>query len=53
MAMYIQQADLTRGVDKDFVNGLIFFRRLAAMLGERLVESYARYEKVFSQKTYI
>lgn len=47
----IQQVDLTRGVNKDFVNGLIFFQRLAGMTGNRLLESCARYENLYSRKS--
>jgi len=49
----LHREDLQKLLLEDPANGLIFFQRLAAMLGERLVESYARYEKVFSRKTYV
>ena len=38
---------------KDPANGLIFFQRLSGMLGERLLESYARYEKLFRGQTFV
>lgn len=49
----LHRKDLRKLLDKDPVNGLIFFQRLAGMLGERLLESYARYEKLFSGKTFV
>jgi len=45
--------DLKKLLEKGPVNGLIFFQRLAGMLGERLLESYARYEKVFRGETFV
>ena len=46
--------DSLQGIlEKDPANGLIFFRQLAMMLGERLLEGYARYEKMFSGETYV
>lgn len=49
----LHRDDLQKLLKKDPANGLIFFQRLAAMLGERLLDSYSRYEKVFSRETYI
>jgi CRP-like cAMP-binding protein len=49
----LDRDDLKRLLDKDPANGLIFFQRLAGMLGERLLESYARYEKLFSGDTFV
>jgi len=49
----LHREDLKKLLEKDPVNGLIFFRRLAGMLGERLLESYARYEKVFRGETFV
>jgi CRP-like cAMP-binding protein len=49
----LHRDDLKRLLEKDPANGLIFFQRLAGMLGERLLESYARYEKLFSGDTFV
>ena len=49
----LHREDLKKLLEKDSVNGLIFFQRLAGMLGERLIESYARYEKVFRGETFV
>jgi len=49
----LPRKDLRKLLDKDPVNGLIFFQRLAGMLGDRLLESYARYEKLFSGETFV
>jgi CRP-like cAMP-binding protein len=49
----LHRADLQKLLKKDPVNGLIFFQRLAGMLGERLIESYARYEKLFRGETFV
>jgi len=49
----LHREDLKKLLEKDSSNGLIFFQRLAGMLGERLIESYARYEKVFRGKTFV
>ena len=49
----LHRDDLKKLLDKDPANGLIFFQRLAGMLGERLLESYARYEKLFRGQTYV
>ena len=45
--------DFNKLLKKDPENGLIFFQRLAGMLGERLVQSYARYEKLFHGETFV
>lgn len=45
--------DLQSLLKEDPENGLIFFQRLAGLLGERLIESYARYEKLFKGETYV
>ena len=49
----LRRADLQKLLKKDPTNGLIFFQRLAGMLGERLMESYARYEKLFRGETFV
>ena len=49
----LHRDDLQKLLKKDPANGLIFFQRLAGMLGERLLESYSRYEKIFTRKTYV
>ena len=49
----LHRADLQKLLKKDPINGLIFFQRLAGMLGERLMESYARYEKLFRGETFV
>jgi CRP-like cAMP-binding protein len=49
----LHREDFKKLLEKDPVNGLIFFQRLAGMLGERLLESYARYEKVFRGETLV
>ncbi len=49
----LQRDDLKKLLEKDPVNGLIFFQRLAGMLGDRLLESYARYEKLYSGDTFV
>ncbi len=49
----LHRDDLQNLLQKDPVNGLIFFQRLAGMLGERLLESYARYEKLFHGETFV
>jgi len=49
----LHRDDLQKLLQKDPVNGLIFFQRLAGMLGERLLESYARYEKLFRGQTFV
>ncbi len=49
----LHRDDLQKLLKEDPVNGLIFFQRLAGMLGERLVESYARYEKLFRGETFV
>jgi hypothetical protein len=46
-------AFLQKLLKKDPTNRLIFFQRLAGMLGKRLMESYARYEKLFRGETLI
>ena len=49
----LHRDDLKKLLEKDPANGLIFFQRLAGMLGERLLESYARYEKLFRGETFV
>ena len=49
----LHRKDLRKLLDKDPVNGLIFFQRLAGMLGDRLLESYARHEKLYSGETFV
>ena len=49
----LHKEDLQKLLEKDPANGLIFFRRLAGMLGERLLESYARHEKLFKGQTFV
>jgi len=49
----LQRRKLKKLLEIDPVNGLVFFQRLAALLGERLLESYARYEKLYSGETYV
>ena len=49
----LHRDDLQKLLEKDPTNGLIFFKRLAGMLGERLLESYARYEKLFRGETFV
>jgi CRP-like cAMP-binding protein len=49
----LHRVDLQKLLKKDPTNGLIFFQRLAGMLGERLMESYARYEKLFRGETFV
>ena len=49
----LHRKDFQKLLEKDPANGLIFVQRLAAMLGERLIESYSRYEKLFDRETYV
>ncbi len=49
----LHRTDLQKLLKKDPTNGLIFFQCLAGMLGERLIESYARYEKLFRGETFV
>ena len=49
----LHRDDLQNLLNKDPANGLIFFQRLAAMLGERLVENYASFEKLFPGDTFV
>ena len=49
----LHRDDLKKLLDEDPANGLIFFQRLAGMLGDRLLESYTRYEKLFSGETFV
>jgi CRP-like cAMP-binding protein len=49
----LYKEDLQKLLEKDPANGLIFFQRLAGMLGERLLESYARYEKLYKNQTFV
>jgi CRP-like cAMP-binding protein len=49
----LHKDDLQKILDKDPANGLIFFRHLAGTLGERLVESYSRFEKLFRGETFV
>ncbi len=49
----LHRRKLRKLLEIDPVNGLIFFQRLAGMLGERLLESYARYEKLYKGDTYV
>jgi CRP-like cAMP-binding protein len=49
----LHRDDLRKLLEKDPANGLIFFQRLAGTLGDRLVESYARYEKLFPGETFV
>jgi hypothetical protein len=49
----LHRDDFQELLKKDPANGLIFFQRLAGMLGERVVEAYGRYEKMFSRTTYV
>ena len=49
----LRKDDLQKLLDKDPANGLIFFRQLAGTLGERLVESYSRFEKLFRGETIV
>ncbi|UCH20015.1 MAG: cyclic nucleotide-binding domain-containing protein [Deltaproteobacteria bacterium] len=49
----LHRDDLQNLVEKDPANGLIFFKRLSGMLGERLLESYARYEKLFRGEIFV
>ena len=49
----LHRRKLRKLLEIDPVNGLIFFQRLAGMLGERLLESYARYEKLYSRDTFV
>jgi len=49
----LHRKDFQKLLEKDPANGLIFVQRLAAMLGERLIDSYSRYEKLFDRETYV
>lgn len=49
----LHRKDLETLLEKDPANGLIYFKRLAAMLGERLLDSYAGYEKLFKNKSFV
>ncbi len=49
----LHRRKLRKLLEIDPANGLIFFQRLAAMLGDRLLENYARYEKLFSGETFV
>ncbi len=49
----LHKEDLQKLLEKDPANGLIFFQRLAGLLGERLLKSYARYEKLFKGQTLV
>lgn len=49
----LHRDDLKKLLEKDPANGLIFFQRLSGLLGERLLESYARYEKLFRGQTFV
>lgn len=49
----LHRDNLQKLVEKDPANGLIFFKRLSGMLGDRLLESYARYEKLFHGETFV
>lgn len=49
----LHRKDLKKLLAKDPANGLIFFQRLAGMLGDRLLESYARYEKLYTGETFV
>lgn len=49
----LHRRKLRKLLEIDPANGLIFFQRLAAMLGERLLVSYARYEKLYNGETYV
>ena len=49
----LHREDFQKLLEKDPINGLIFFRRLAGMLGERLLEGYGRFEKMFDRETYV
>ena len=49
----LHREDLQRLLEKDPTNGLIFFQRLAEMLGDRLLQSYGRYEKLFDAETFV
>jgi len=43
--------DLEGIAEQDPKNALIYYRRLAELLGDRLIESYERYEKLFRGET--
>ncbi len=49
----IDSHKLLKILEKDPVSASAFYRQLAAMLGSRLLQSYSRYEKVFTGKTLI
>lgn len=40
-------------LEEDPANGVVFYKRLAGLLGERLLDSYGRYEKKFAGETRI
>jgi CRP-like cAMP-binding protein len=49
----IQAGKLRDILEKNPVDGLVFFENLAKILGDRLFQSYSRYEKVFVTSTLI
>ena len=49
----LQKGAFQKLLEKDPANGLIFFRRLAGMLGGRLLESYGHLEKVLNRETHV
>jgi len=49
----LYKQDFEKLLEKDPANGLIFFQRLARMLGERLLVSYGGYEKMIARETYV
>jgi CRP-like cAMP-binding protein len=49
----IEVGRLRKIMEKNPVDGFVFFENLSKILGDRLLQSYSRYEKVFVTSTTI
>ena len=49
----IEAGKLRKILEKNPVDGFVFFENLSKILGDRLLQSYSRYEKVFVTSTVI
>ncbi len=49
----IEASNVKKLLEKDPLNAALFYKRLAGILGIRLIQSYVRYEKLFGGETLI
>jgi hypothetical protein len=49
----IEVGKLRKIIEKNPADGFVFFENLSVILGDRLLQSYSRYDKVFVTSTVI